>query len=168
MESEEERIHILESIQWDHLCELEISMERKRMEMPVMRALIEGAIKMKGRMGLEEFRLYSERDGPLKMPRDGLLEAFLSSTSLKTLELDVAMVHGQMVSLLQSVDLSRMQKLCLRTNNLASARVDDILKVLDVVNRATELRCIRLSQADITEDQVERMKEKNIELSRFF
>ncbi|KAF9353880.1 hypothetical protein BGX34_011308 [Mortierella sp. NVP85] len=161
----EKCVHILESIQWEHLRGLIIQMaEEDRDTTRVMRALIDGAKKLTGRVRLEEFALaiqghYDVRS--LSVPEYGLLAAFLSSTSLKELQLGVSMTLEETLSLLRLVDLSRMQELCLHAQGF-DLEVDSLL---DCLQHATELRYIGLKLARITDEQKERMKARGVQLS---
>jgi hypothetical protein len=158
------RLSILESIQWKHLRGLEIRMKRESFETRVMKALADGAKEVSGRIELDEFSFHSEDDshGSLAMPEDGPLEAFLSSTSLKKLLLGVDMTLEQTLSLLKSVDLSRMEDLNLWTQGFGSAEVDAVLECLE---NATELSFIGLRHAKFTETQKWRVMKKGIKLS---
>ena len=156
------RVQILESIQWEHLRELVIGL-RGSLEESVMKALVDGVKKTLGGVEMEEFMLCSESDyhDPLAIPQDGYLSAFVASTSLKKLTLDVFMTLEQVLSLLSSVDFSRMQELRLSTRSFDSAKVDAIL---DSIQQAKELRYVGLWRAAITEKQKERMKAKGVTL----
>jgi hypothetical protein len=167
LENDEERVRILESIQWTHIRELEIRMEQRGFETRVMKALVDGAKEVSGKIELEEFSFHSVKDNDvsLTIPEDGLLQAFFSLTSLKKLLLGVDMTFEQTLSLLRSVDISRMQNLNLWTQGFDSAEVDAVLECLQY---ATGLRSIGLWPADITYEQKERMKTKGIQLSRFW
>ena len=163
LQNDAKRVHILESIQWEHLRELEIVMNGRDMETRAMRALVDGAEKLPGRIQLEDFSFQSEVDSaPLSMPQGGLLEAFLSSTLLKTFQVGVLMNLEQTLSLLGLIDLSRMQRLCLRPEYFDSTKVEALLECLQ---HATELRYVGLRAAFIADKQKERMEAKGVQLS---
>jgi len=160
----ERGVPILESIQWEHLRELEILVNREGMETLVMRALIDGAKKLPGRPQLEAFKFYglNLRQASLMMPEKAPLPAFLSSTSIKQLRLKMGMTPEQMLSLLTVVDFSRTQELCLWPEAFDAVDVDALLNGLE---HATELRYIGLKSTRITDEQKERMKARGIRLT---
>ncbi|KAK3817432.1 MAG: hypothetical protein J3Q66DRAFT_388026 [Benniella sp.] len=166
LEADEECVHILKSIQWEHLHELGIQISERGLETHVMRALVDGAKKLPGRIQLEEFTLTAGfwRQGGdfLPVPKDGLLPAFLSSTSLKKLQLSVSMTLEETLSLLRLVDLSQMQRLSLYADGFDQVEVDALL---DCLQHASELRYIFLPHAKITNEQKEEMKARGIQLS---
>jgi len=163
LECDEGRVHILESIQWEHLRDLAIRMTTGIQEKRVMRALVNGAKKMSGRIELDEFSIHSEddRNDFSSISQYGLLSEFLSSTSLRKLWLEAHMSEEQVFSILTSGDLSRMQGLRLLTQGFDSAGVNAIL---DCIEHATELQHIHLRYATVTDEQKERMKAKGIQL----
>jgi hypothetical protein len=165
LEKEEERVQILESIQWEHLRELEIIVGRRGFETRLMRTLIDGAKKLPGRPPLEEFKFYNGiglQQVPLSMPEGRLLPAFLSSTVLKVLRLGVSLTLEEMLSLLNRMDLSRMESLYLQPKDFDSVQVDALL---DCLEQATELRFISLWSNDITDDKIKRMEARGVQLS---
>ncbi|KAF9353879.1 hypothetical protein BGX34_011307 [Mortierella sp. NVP85] len=160
----ERGVPILESIQWEHLRELEILVNREGMETHVMKALIDGAKKLPDGPQLEAFKFYglNQRQDSLFTSEQGLLQAFLSSTSVKVLRLKMGMTPEQMLSLLSVVDFSRTQELCLWPEGFDFADVDVLLNGLE---HATELRYIGLKLARITDEQKERMKARGVRLT---
>ncbi|KAF9364113.1 hypothetical protein BGX34_002480 [Mortierella sp. NVP85] len=167
LENDEGRVRILESIQWEHIRELKFRMEQRGFETQVMKALVNGAKEVSGRIELEVFHFHSEndKDVSLAIPEDGFLEAFLSLTSLKKLLLVVEMTFEQILSLLKSVDFSRIEILNLWARDFDSAEVDAVLECLQ---DATELSFVRLWHANITDEQREWMTARGIQLSRFW
>jgi hypothetical protein len=161
-----ERVYILEPIQWEYLRVLRIRMNELCLETRVMRILIDGAKKLPGRIQLKEFTLTGEFNSDSQfVPGDGLLPAFLSSASLKKLQLRVSMTLEETLSLLRLVDLSQMQRLCLYAKGFDLAKV---VAVLDCLQHATELRYISLHGAAITVEQKERMKARGVQLSDYW
>ena len=165
LENDEERVRILESIQWTHIRELEIIMKQRGFETRVMKALIDGAKEVSGRVELEGFYFHIKKDsnGSLAMPEGELLQAFLSSTPLKKLLLEADFTLEQTLSMLKSTDFSRMQRLDLCTQGFSSAELDSVLECLQ---HARELRVIELWQANITAEQKNLMMGKGITLSK--
>ncbi|KAF9363947.1 hypothetical protein BGX34_002927 [Mortierella sp. NVP85] len=165
--ADEECVHILESIQWEHLRKLGIQLTERGLETRVMRALIGGAKELSGRINLEEFTLTADMDGShfLSVPEDGLLAAFLSSASLKKLQMKVSMTLEETLSLLRLVDLSQMQRLCLYAEGFDPVEVDALL---DCLQHVIELCYISLHGAEITDEQMERMKARGVQLSDFW
>lgn len=157
LENEEDRIRILESIRWEHR-NVEIYTERGSMGMRVIKSLGDGTTKIAGGVELEEFEFFSDTRDPLSMPQDGPLSTFLSTRSFKKLQLMVAMELEHVLSLFKSADLSRLEELHLWADGFETAKVDELLNVLQ---DAKELQHINLYQANITEEQMGRMKEKN-------
>jgi len=164
---EDAAVRILESIQWEHLQRLMVYVRRTHLLTSVMKTLVEGVKNMPVRVQLETFELQSQSDtslyDPLPMPWNDYLPSFLSSIPLKKLQLGVTMTHEHLLSVLKSVDFSRMQDLCLYTKGYDSVKVDALL---DSVQHATVLRFIGLWDTHITDEQTERMGKKRISLSR--
>jgi len=161
LDNEVERIHILESIQWDHLRELSIEMSQRGMATRVMRTLLEGVKKVSGKVPLKEFQLTLTSLDPILGTQDELLSSFVASTSLKMLRLDVTVPHERMPSLFISTDLSQLQSLFLRAEELESNQVEALL---DHLQDATALRDLTLWGAEATVEQIERMRGKGITL----
>ncbi|KAF9364114.1 hypothetical protein BGX34_002481 [Mortierella sp. NVP85] len=164
---EDAAVRILESIQWEHLQRLMIYVRRTHLLIGVMKTLVDGVKNIPVRVGLETFELQSQSDStiydPLPMPWNEYLPSLLSSIPLKKLQLGVTMTPEHLLSVLKSVDFSRMQDLCLYTKGYDSAKVDALL---DSVQHATVLRFIGLWDTNITDEQTERMGKKRISLSR--
>lgn len=92
---------------------------------------------------------------------EGPLQSFVASVSIEDLTLDADMTLEQILSLLSSIDVSRLKVLKLWTLSFDSAMADAIL---DGVRHATKLERLHLVKADITQDQKERMKAKGVYL----
>jgi len=161
---DEGRVQILNRIRWDYLRELDIIVEHQGMESRVMRTLVNSVKRQREGVSLESFILRSEdhASSSLAMPQDELLQAFLSSTSIKNLVLWIYVTFEEALSLIKSVDLPRIQSLYLSTKGLDAANVDSLL---DCLQHAKQLRCIRLGSNAITNEQVQRMNAKGIQLS---
>ncbi|KAF9344925.1 hypothetical protein BGX34_005205 [Mortierella sp. NVP85] len=161
---DEGRIRILESIQWKHIRKLDIYLEPGTFETNVMRTLVEGVTRMTGRAGLEGFWFYSETETLLVVPQGDLLQTFIASTSLRFLALNVDMTLEQVLVLLRSADVSRLEYLALWTKGFDSAKVDSIL---DGLRHATKLKTVRLLRTSITIGQKNRMKAVGVTLSEW-
>jgi hypothetical protein len=161
---EEQRVHILGSIQWEHVRELVMRMKSGgSLDAVAMRALVGCAKKMPGGMELDGITIRPNSYGAaLFMSHDELLATLLSSISFKRLLLYVVMTLEQMLSILRSLDLSQVWNLGLWAAGFDSTQVDTIL---DGIQHATEMQVIRLWHATVTNEQKERMKTMGINLS---
>jgi len=165
MGEDEERIRILESIQWNHLRVLSICLSRGNMETKVMTALLEGARKMSGRVNLDVFRFMAAWHDNLKsyllMPQGSLLQYFIASTSIEVLILEVVMTLDKILSLIKLADFSRLKRLRLQASNFSPRQVKAIL---DALQHATKLQTLTLASASISQEQIEHMKTKGVTL----
>jgi hypothetical protein len=164
LEKEMERVHILESIQWEHLRELSIIMSQRSMAARVMRTLVDGVKQVSGKVPLKVFKLSLTSHEPLLGTQDELLSSFIASTSLKKLRLDVPVPHERMLSLLISTDLSQLQTLSLWAEDLDSNQVETLL---DYLQDATVLRELTLWGTEATVEQIKRMAAKGVTLQRW-
>ena len=160
------RVRILESIQWKYLRTLCIHMTPGTFETSVMRALVDGVMKMLEKVQLEGLVFWAEagNDGPLTLPEGDLLQSFVASTSIERLELCVDMTLEQMLSFLKTADFSRMHHLELWAFGFSSVQVDAIL---DGLQHATKLEELFLLYANITDEQISRMEVKGVSLSMY-
>ncbi|KAF9365053.1 hypothetical protein BGX34_011542 [Mortierella sp. NVP85] len=164
MREDEGRVRIMESLQWIHLRELNISLNPETFETSVMRVLVDGVKKMSGKVNLKTFRLYSDwstEAGALSMPQGDLLQDFIALLSTQWLVLKVAMTLEQLLSLLRLIDFSRLRALHLWTRGFDSAKVDAIL---DGLRHATKLEKLSLCSANITDEQRKRVSAKGVSL----
>lgn len=123
---------------------------------PLMRDLFNGIIE---EPGLDITSVYLL---PLSTSQVGLLEAFLASTSLEVLVLEVIMTLEQILSLFKSADFSRLNRLRLWAKGFTTAQVDTIITGLQ---HTRNLEILELGYTPITTDQVERMKMRGVILS---
>jgi hypothetical protein len=160
---EDERVWILESIQWNHIRELTVGLRRKNQFMSAIRALVDGMEETtSGRVELEYFKLYlGIFRGSISDEESDVLQSFLSLTMLKHLELTMTMNPVQVVGLLKSVDVSRLQQLGLWTKGFDST---DVQTILDGLQHSTELQAVRLFEANIKMEQREDMRTKGVTL----
>jgi len=162
MREDSGRVHILESIQWKHLRELDIRLKAGTFETSVMRILVDGVTKMSEKVELDIFSFLSEaQDNPLTLPEGDLLQTFVASTSIERLLLQVNMTLEQILSLLRSADVTRMYSLTLWAKGFDSVKVDAIL---DGLQHAKKLRRLVLRQSNIAEEQRSRMEAKGVSL----
>ncbi|KAF9987974.1 hypothetical protein BGZ65_000660, partial [Modicella reniformis] len=151
-------VPILESIQWKHLRQLEISLGQGFLA-AAMKTMVDG-MKISERVELEDFTLHT-RDA-MSSGDEELLASFLALSSLKQVHLRLAMTLGQARSLIEMADLSRLQRLTLSTEGFDSAKLQI---VLDALQNATELQTLCLSEAKITEKQIEQMSARDVTLT---
>jgi hypothetical protein len=111
--------------------------------------------------GLEDFLLVKNLGSPLLMTRGDPLPTFLATLSLKSLQLRAIMDPEQALSLLQVVDVSRLQLLALLLPDADSTRVE---RILNGLQHAKELQTLILWGATISEEQIERMNAKGVTL----
>jgi hypothetical protein len=160
------RVRILESIQWEHLRQLAVVMDRGSLWTNVMKALVDG-VKSK-KIKLEDFQLMCNSDNlveSLPMSEDELLPMFLASTALSTLVLQVEMSSEQALSWVKSLDCSRMQEIrLLGVKDFDSAGVETAIEYLQ---DATELQLLHLKLAKCTEEQKKRMEAKGVKLTDY-
>ncbi|KAF9365054.1 hypothetical protein BGX34_011543 [Mortierella sp. NVP85] len=158
---DERRVRLLGSIQWSHIRELNIHLKPGTFETSVMRVLVDGVMKVSGKVDLEKFRLVTDYslsdDAPLSMPQGDLLHAFIASLSLECLALKVSLILEQILSLLRLTNVSRLKNLYLWTKGFDSVKVEAIL---DALRHASRLKILGLRYAGITKEQLEWMKEK--------
>ena len=163
LKAENACVQVLETIQWKHIRRLAITMDQETLRKAVMKALVKGGLKKtSGRIDLEDFALVVGSDGNTTFyPQDKLLESFIASVSLRRLQLNITLSFEQVLCLLKSVDLVRMQQLILRCSNFDPMEVKTIL---DILQHATELETVVLHGAWITNEQSERMRVNGVTL----
>ncbi|KAG0237895.1 hypothetical protein B0O80DRAFT_519814 [Mortierella sp. GBAus27b] len=159
---EEGRARILDSIQWKHIRDLEIEMDKESVGIHAMRALVEGRSKEKGSVELSRFGFQSDSSEVETVldEKTALLRSFVASTSIKSLRLGIHVAPSDMESVLNAMDVSRLESIVLRTIGYSADEVDG---VLDCLARARNLRHAYLS-GSLTQEQHARMQEKGISL----
>jgi len=166
MDVETQRASILKSIQWNHLCELEVWLGDYRYWASIMEALADSMTKtMPEMIKLEHFQLrsshvYSSTDtaGYMRMA-DISLRSILSSRKLKHLVLNIKMTAEQAIGLLRLVDVSQLQHLVLQA---ASFTLNDVQTVLDIVEHSSDLRTVFLPGTTIGKKQQEQMNAREV------
>ncbi|KAI8353538.1 hypothetical protein B0O80DRAFT_529667 [Mortierella sp. GBAus27b] len=160
LRGEEGRAQILESIQWKHIRSLSIHMNKERL-MTRMRALIEGRDKVHGPVELDDFLLDCLSIETESSECAALFKSFVASTSLKGLYLFVLMTPSDMESVLNSMDVSRLEEILLRAKGYSSPQVDC---VLDCLTNAHNLQNVILDWYTPTQEQKKRMQERGVTL----
>jgi hypothetical protein len=131
-------------------------MDERGLGMSPLKALVDGIENSSERVPMERFHLhYDPPCHTLPIAQEQLLKTLVASTSLKSLRLDVLMTVDQVLSLLDFINFSQLQKLVLRTSGLYSSAVGS---ALDAIYHATGLRLVVFLEADISEEQIEKMK----------
>ncbi|KAG0225323.1 hypothetical protein BGX31_007681 [Mortierella sp. GBA43] len=159
---EGERVEILESIQWEHIRELAVRMGHESTGTSVMTAIIAGAAGVSEIFNLKDFSLHAFSYETMSRNFEELLQSFVNSTPLRSLQVDVTMTFKQVQDLVTSVDVSQLQHLNLWSGNLDSTQVESILNSL---REARALQTICLRWARITEKQKKWMKTQGIALT---
>ncbi|KAF9353395.1 hypothetical protein BGX34_011587 [Mortierella sp. NVP85] len=156
LENDEDRVSILEKVQWEHIQDLTLRMDERGLGMSPLKALVDGIENSLERVPMERFHLhYDPPRHTLPIAQEQLLKTLVASTSLKSLGLDVLMTVDQVLSLLDVINFSQLQKLILRTSGLYSTAVGS---ALDAIYHVTGLRLVVFLEADISEEQIEKMK----------
>ncbi|CAO3572380.1 unnamed protein product [Mortierella alpina] len=181
LETEDDRMCILDSIQWKHLRELNITLHEGQ-GAKVLAALIDGTRKTSESVELESLSYTVHRkppaaavDDPSNLEtktvmdtsastcdEDTLLQSLLSLLSLTRLAISPRLPLQRTLALLQSANFPRLQRLSLETGELNMTEVQD---VLDSLHSATQLHTIALPDAYVTERMKEQMLEKGITLT---
>jgi hypothetical protein len=159
---EEGRARILESIQWKHVRDLEIEMDKESVGIHAMKALVGGRNKEKESVVLDRFGFQSDSSEAETVlgEKTALLQSFVASTSIKSLRLGVHVNPSDMESVLNAMDVSRLESIVLRTIGYSADEVDG---VLDCLARARNLRHAYLS-GSLTQEQNAKMQEKGVSL----
>ncbi|KAF9979574.1 hypothetical protein BGZ65_006356, partial [Modicella reniformis] len=117
--SDAECARVVESIQWKHLRELVVSLNDNQRS--TIKALVDGIGRISERVELERFSLES-RSSTMSTTEEELLRSFVSSTSLKYLRLGVPMTLNQILSVIKSADVSRLQDITLKEKDFDSTQ----------------------------------------------
>ncbi|KAI8359025.1 hypothetical protein B0O80DRAFT_485048 [Mortierella sp. GBAus27b] len=157
----EERVQILESIQWKHMRTLEIYMDKESVGTRAMKALVEGRDKEQGQVELDYFKFYSDTYEIVSSECAALFKSFVASTPIKELRLFVTMTPSDMESVLNSMDVTRLEVIRLRAQGYSSSEVDC---VLDCLTNAHNLQNVELPQYTPTQEQKKRMHERGVTL----
>ncbi|KAF9361815.1 hypothetical protein BGX34_006915 [Mortierella sp. NVP85] len=162
LENEEERVQILESVQWSHIHNLVIRMNEGGQGMRYLKTVVHGIEKLSRRTQAERFELYHEAPRRfMPIGQEQPLRSFVASASLRHLRLEVLLAFEQIISLVGSLNVSRLLYLFLMCEDLNSTEVEAIM---DKLQHATELRTVILWKAKMLDEQRERMKAKGATL----
>jgi hypothetical protein len=159
---EEGRAQILESIQWKHIRSLEIGMDKASIGTRAMKALVEGRDKEQGQVELDVFSFRFHSLETVSSECAALCKSFMASTSIKKLRLFVSMTPSDMESVLNSMDVSRLEWIRLRAKGYSSEQVDG---VLDCLTNAHNLQRVWLYSYTPTQEQKKRMQQRGVALS---
>ncbi|KAI8350945.1 hypothetical protein B0O80DRAFT_500291 [Mortierella sp. GBAus27b] len=157
----EERVQILESIQWKHIRSLDIEVDKESTGTRAMKALVEGRDKEKGQVELDYFEFYSRSFFRMSSEWAAQCKSFVASTSIKRLVLGVDMTPSDMESVLNSMDVTRLELIWLRAEGYSSSEVD---RVLDCLTNAHNLQKVELAYHFPTQEQIQRMQERGVTL----
>ncbi|KAI8358916.1 hypothetical protein B0O80DRAFT_526665 [Mortierella sp. GBAus27b] len=161
LRKEEERMQILESIQWKHLRSLKIHMDRESTGTRGMKLVVEGRDKEQGQVELDYFEFYSYPFVTVSSEWAALFKSFVASTSIKELVLFVTMTPSDMESVLNSMDVTRLEGIGLTPKGYSSSEVD---RFLDCLTNAHNLREVKLSWHTPTPEQIQRMQQRGVSL----
>ncbi|KAG0222216.1 hypothetical protein B0O80DRAFT_501334 [Mortierella sp. GBAus27b] len=156
---------ILESMQWKHLRELTIDLDPSSQQLSsVTRSLAVVAEKVTAgeKLGLEHFKIFSEeKRRDMNDSEKRSLKSFLSVTALRYLYLNLGLDSNSVVDLLKDIDMSRLQHL-----TVATPKIDPInlQAALDIIEHASDLCSVDLLDADMSDQQEERLHSKGIKV----
>ncbi|KAI8359030.1 hypothetical protein B0O80DRAFT_424019 [Mortierella sp. GBAus27b] len=161
VEEGEERAQILEYIQWRHMRTLEIQVDKESTGVRAMKLVVEGRNKEQGQVELDYFHLYSYYFDTVSSECASLCKSFVALTSIKDLSLSVRMTPSDMESVLNSMDVTRLEVIRLKANAYSSKEVD---RVLDCLTIAHNLKTVVLSWYTPTQQQIQRMHKRGVAL----
>ncbi|KAI8358920.1 hypothetical protein B0O80DRAFT_495570 [Mortierella sp. GBAus27b] len=162
LRGEEERVQILESIQWKHIRRLTIQMDKESTGTRAMEALVEGRDKEKGQVELDYFRFYCRYSETVSSECAALCKSFVASTSIKDLVLVVQMTPSDTESVLNSMDVTRLERIGLRVIGYSTSEVD---RVLDCLTNAHNLKAVQhCCFYTPTQEQIQRMQKRGVTL----
>ncbi|KAI8358971.1 hypothetical protein B0O80DRAFT_423971 [Mortierella sp. GBAus27b] len=156
-----ELVQILESIQWEHMRKLEIEIDIGSTGTRAMKALMEGRDKEQGQVELDLFKFHSSSYGTVSSECAAQFKSFVASTSIKELVLYVTMTPSDMESVVNSMDVSRLEVIRLWADGYSSSQVD---RVLDCLTNAHNLREVVLDWYPPTQEQIQRMQQRGVTL----
>jgi hypothetical protein len=159
-EGGERLLSALEGDQWKHIRGLMIAVDGERVGTHAMRALVE---RRDGPVELDDFIFVSFPPSSETVSSEcaALFKSFVASTSIKTLYLWFQMTPSDTESVLNSMDVSRLQEIYLTVDGYSSEQVDG---VLDCLTNAHNLQEVKLYSFTPTQEQMKRMQERGVEL----
>ncbi|KAG0212875.1 hypothetical protein BGX31_001379, partial [Mortierella sp. GBA43] len=145
---------ILEWVQWDHLRKLSVVMDTYSDMESIMDEFTDDNTEI---LNLEYFKI--NQVGPCQMTNVVIewLQSTLSSAKLQHLEICWEMTGKQVLDLIRSMDLSRLEYLDLWTNGMSVAEVQ---MALDMLGHAPELQTLHIRHDAVRDDRttVEKVK----------
>ncbi|KAI8348945.1 hypothetical protein B0O80DRAFT_172705 [Mortierella sp. GBAus27b] len=153
---------VLEGDQWKHIRSLVIYLRQESEGTSEMKAVVEGRDKEKGKVELDYFHLGCIYAGTVSRECAALCKSFVASTSIKKLDLYVTMTSSDTESVLNSVDMTRLEEISLSADRHSSSQVD---RVLDCLTNAHNLREVKLYSYIPTQEQKKRMEQRGVKLS---
>ncbi|KAF9358456.1 hypothetical protein BGX34_008926 [Mortierella sp. NVP85] len=154
MSDEKARVRILEAIPWKYIRRINIHAREYGDPVVMMKALVDGIKRISGRVVLDRFEIFS-MNSVMWTALEEQFQSFLSLTRLKYLDLFMMMSGKQLLSLLQSMDTSRLQHITV------GEELSD-LALMDALRDAPELQTLRVrGEVYEKEYQVIRNGDKN-------
>jgi hypothetical protein len=158
----EPMLSALEEDQWKYINHLGIYADKESEGTDAMKVLVERRDKGHGPFELDYFRFDSSSFETVSGELPSLCKSFVASTSIKELQLSVEMTPSDLESVLNSMDLSRLETFRLRARKCSS---DDMDRVLDCLTNAHNLRRVILSEHTPTQEQIQRMQTRGVQLN---
>ncbi|KAI8348956.1 hypothetical protein B0O80DRAFT_429326 [Mortierella sp. GBAus27b] len=154
----------LEGDQWKYINYLEIYADKESEGSRAMKALMEGKDKGHGPFELDYFSFRFNSFETVSGELPALCKSFVTSTSIKELELGVEMTPSDLESMLNSMDLSRLEAINLRGREYSSYQMD---RVLDCLTNAHNLGRVWLAYYSQTRQQIQRMGQRGVRLNGY-
>jgi hypothetical protein len=154
----------LEGDQWKHIRQLRIKVNKQSIGTDAMRALVEGRDKGHEPVELDYFCFWYSSSETVSSEFAAPCKSFVASTSIKKLQLHVDMTPSDMESVLNSMDVSRLEWIRLSAEGYSSQQVD---RVFDCLTNAHNLQKVVLGNYTPTPEQKQRMQERDVDFSRF-
>ncbi|KAG0212874.1 hypothetical protein BGX31_001378 [Mortierella sp. GBA43] len=153
---------VLEWVQWDHLRQLCIEMDGIEIDGQsdtdtIVKAITGGS---RGFLNMDYFKVgyhHSEREMTDEVAKQ--FRSALSSAKLQHLEIDWIMTGTQVLDLIKSMDLSRLEYLKFRADKMGGTEMQT---ALDMLRLAPELQNLHLVNATVTKKQAEQMRANGI------
>ncbi|KAI8358899.1 hypothetical protein B0O80DRAFT_519751 [Mortierella sp. GBAus27b] len=153
----------LEGDQWKRIRHLRITLGNyDHTARRAMKTLVEGD-KVHGPFELDYFSFYSTSPYTVSSECAALFKSFVASTPIKKLELCVKMTPSDMESVINSMDVTRLEEIILWPQRYSSSEVD---RVLDCLPNAHNLQKVKVKLYSYlpTQEQIQRMQERGVQL----
>ncbi|KAI8359026.1 hypothetical protein B0O80DRAFT_495658 [Mortierella sp. GBAus27b] len=161
LREEEDRAQILESIQWKHMRILSIRADKGSAGTRGIQVVVEGRNKEKGQVELDYFKFWSNSFETVSADQVDLVRSFVASTSIKDLHLSVTMPSSDLESVLNAMDVSRLEAVRLWAWGYSYSQVNGIL---DCLTNAHKLQKVELDEYTPIQEQRTRMQERGVTL----